>query len=36
MFKSIKNKIQMAALVAPIYAADTIKITSKGNDFTAL
>ena len=31
-----KNKIQMAALVAPVYAADSIKLTTKGSDFKAL
>lgn len=38
MFKSIKNKIQMAALVAPIYAADTITLTndSSNNSFQNL
>jgi len=28
MFKNIKNKIQMAALVAPVYAAETLKLTN--------
>lgn len=36
MLKNIKNKIQMAALVAPVYAADSIKLTTKGSDFKAL
>ncbi len=36
MFNQIKEKIQFAAIAAPVYAADTIKITSKGNDFKAL
>jgi hypothetical protein len=36
MFNKIKEKIQLAAIVAPVYAADTIKIASKGNDFKAL
>jgi hypothetical protein len=36
MFNQIKEKIQYAAVVAPIYAADTIKITSKGNNFGGL
>lgn len=36
MFNQIKNKIMMASIIAPAYAAETIQITSKGNDFTAL
>ena len=36
MFNKIKENIQLAAIVAPVYAADTIKIASKGNDFKAL
>lgn len=35
MFNQIKEKIQFAAIAAPVYAAD-IKITSKGTDFKAL
>jgi hypothetical protein len=35
MLKTLKNKIQMAALVAPIYAAD-LNLTGKTTDFTPL
>lgn len=31
MLQTIKNKIQMAALVAPVYAADTIQLTPGSN-----
>jgi len=31
MFKTIKNKIQMAALIAPVYAADSLKIGTGNN-----
>ena len=36
MLNKLKETIQLAAVAAPVYAADTIKITSKGNDFRAL
>jgi len=37
MFKTIKNKIQMAALVAPVYAAETLKLTTEsGSSFKNL
>ena len=35
MLKSIKNKIQMAALVAPVYA-ETISIKTKGSSLSGL
>jgi len=35
MLKSIKNKIQMAALVAPVYA-ETIQIKTKGSSLAGL
>jgi len=35
MFKSIKNKIQMAALVAPVYA-ETLTITNDSSSFKNL
>ncbi|MCW1949284.1 MAG: hypothetical protein KIH89_002440 [Candidatus Shapirobacteria bacterium] len=36
MFNKIKENIKFAALAAPVYAQETIKITSKGDDFKAL
>ncbi len=36
MFKNIKNKIQMSAIAAPIYAADTLKLTTEGGSFKNL
>ena len=37
MFKTIKNKIQMAGLIAPVYAAtQTLKITGDSGNFKAL
>jgi hypothetical protein len=36
MFKTIKNKIQMSALVAPVLAADTLKITTDNGSFKNL
>jgi len=37
MLENIKNKIQMAALVAPIYASDTtIKLTNSTSSFKGL
>ncbi len=36
MIKDIKNKIQLAAIAAPAYAASTIKLQPKGTDFTSL
>jgi hypothetical protein len=36
MFQKIKNQIQFAAVAAPVYAADSINIGSKTNDFKAL
>lgn len=33
MFKDIKNKIEMAALVAPIYAADGVNLMPKGSEW---
>lgn len=36
MFNQIKEKIQLAAVAAPVYAAESIKLTTKGNDFKAL
>ena len=35
MLKNIKNKIQMAALVGPVYA-ETLKITTDGGSFEKL
>ena len=31
MIKELKNKIQFAAIAAPVYAADTINLTPKAN-----
>lgn len=36
MIKEIKNQIQMAAIAAPVYAADTLKITGKSTSFSGL
>lgn len=36
MIKEIKNKLQMAAIVAPVYAADSLKITGKSASFSGL
>ena len=36
MLNKIKETLQFAAVAAPVYAAESIKITSKGNDFKAL
>lgn len=36
MLTKIKNKIQMAALLAPIYAADSINIKPSTNEFNSL
>jgi hypothetical protein len=37
MFQQIKNKIQFAAIAAPIYAADSINLAPKsGSEFTGL
>ena len=36
MLNKIKNKIYLAGIVAPIYAADSIEIKPAGSDFNAL
>lgn len=36
MFKDIKNKIEMAALVAPIYAADGVNLMPKGSEWSGV
>lgn len=36
MFKNIKNKIQMSALVAPVLAEETLKITTDNGSFENL
>ena len=36
MIKEIKNKIQFAAVAAPIYAAQTLELTGKSDSFTNL
>jgi len=36
MIKKIKNKIQLAAVAAPIYAAESLELTGKSDSFTNL
>jgi hypothetical protein len=36
MIQNLKNKIQQAALIAPVLAADEIQLKSSTNDFTKL
>jgi len=36
MIKEIKNKIQFAAVAAPVYAAQTLELTGKSDTFTNL
>ena len=36
MIKEIKNKIQFAAVAAPIYAAESLELTGKSDSFTNL
>ncbi|MDD4937920.1 MAG: hypothetical protein PHX34_02770 [Candidatus Shapirobacteria bacterium] len=36
MLNNIKHKIQLSALVAPVYAADTLKITTENGSFQNL
>jgi len=36
MIKEIKNKIQFAAITAPIYAAESLELTGKSDSFTNL
>ncbi|MDD2225394.1 MAG: hypothetical protein PHP97_04530 [Candidatus Shapirobacteria bacterium] len=36
MIKEIKNKIQFAAIAAPVYAAQSLELTGKSDSFTNL
>ncbi|MDD4026809.1 MAG: hypothetical protein PHO75_01305 [Candidatus Shapirobacteria bacterium] len=36
MIKEITNKIKFAAIAAPVYAADSLKLTTGGGSFTNL